>query len=240
MGLAFETMNTKQLCICLLVLLGFSSCQPGLYMPATPNTPFVDSTHRTDIKAGFSYKHVELQANRLVDSHKIVQVQLSQRVANQFRGGRYEIGIGKMHSVNSSTMRYSIWGLGYSFSRDLSDGNLGFRDWRSTQQIPFYGQFGVIKSFESKKISFNFRPAIVYVPYAQVGPFFHFNGSSFSRFYHVFYSVVDISASLRTGVFTITAGSKFPSVTSHSLLKEFETIEEYFYLRLTFNLTKPN
>lgn len=209
-------------------------------MPATPSTPFVDSTHKTDIKAGFSFRHVEMQVNRLMDSNRIVQIQLSQRLAPEFRGGRYEIGFGRMDFVNRSVNRYAIWGLGYSFTKDLSSGNLGFKDWRSAQQIPLYGQFGIIKSLKSKWLSFNFRPSIVYVPYAKMRRRFQMfdDTEGVSSLHHEFYSVLDLSLSIRSGPLTATLGSKFPGVTTNVLFKQLPIVEEYLYLRLTFNFTK--
>lgn len=215
----------------LLSFLVLTGCQSGLYTPATPNVPLVDSTKRTEVKVGFSARHVEAQANWWLKDNHVLQLQLSQRPSMGNQGGRYEMGFGKMRHLSSTLYRYNIWGLGYSyFVHSHAFSFFDSRDWGTSSQIPFYTQFGLVKSQRKHKWAFTFRPSIMYSPYSKTRIYFHESGVV--KFYHIFYSVMDLSASYRIGSFSFTLGSKLPGPTSHSDLKRFNLVEEYLYLRV--------
>lgn len=224
-------MKLLSLLFCFLALAG---CQSGLYTPATPNVPMVDSTKRTEVKAGFSARHIEVQANRWLKANRLLQMQLSQRPSLGIQGGRYEVGFGKMRPLSSTLYLYNIWGLGYSYLIHTHTPSIfDSPDWGSSSQIPFYSQIGFVKSQKNHKWLFTFRLSIVYSPYSKTRIYFHESGVV--KFYHIFYSVMDLSAGYHMGLFSLTLGSKFPGPTSHFDIKRFRVVEEFLYLRLTFN-----
>jgi hypothetical protein len=59
--------------LCVLLLLG--SCAKSVYVPAIPNTPFIDTTKTTEVKLQIGNGHINTHINKITQTNFFIKFQ---------------------------------------------------------------------------------------------------------------------------------------------------------------------